>query len=405
MCLNPDYYDKFLPHVIIHGGDESLRFLQNVILKQSVSISESIAGRKRKILGGLARELGRHEYGAAPVKEAIKFAAISILKHTGDDDQGRTDAQSAAVQYVTPQFLPLLVNVVQIRWNIRSRTEKLQALRSLYELMDFLLPAAAAQYFPHILAIVNSAMDSICLQLLAAKCLSKFVKLVAGHHVEPVAQNLMTIVVSLIPLLEEASVNEISGNNTKMLETRAVAIGLLEFLSGGDVGEFLAPHFRQIPFLPPSPLLGNVHKALRDNGVDYDNLIVLSNSSQEGRMEGLSATDTSATVDSRGSSTSASVGTRKVIALQKRINTICTLLGNENTSVRKVTLNHLISLLRSNRSHFCTLIENEVITTASTYLTTMSNQVTTLGRKGKCLQWIDSWKCMPNTLINDCFAS
>ena len=392
LCLERALIGQFLPRILLKDDDGGiLKFFKKHILREDVEISSVITPRKLLILKGLAWELGRDEATKIQAQKAIKLLAISTLQDsqsTSDDEDAcmksgaslknsGTESHDAAAQLVTSNLLYLCVNVVQLRWNMRSMAERRQALRALCGLIDFLFPSAAAQYFPHILAIVNSAIlinqertfQSLHLGYEAVKCLSKFIELVAGHDFGPVAQNLMTVVVTLIPLLEDDSTKEFKPGEEIIQESRHAAVLLLELLTRGELGKFLAPHFRDIPFLPQSPCLGNVHKALRENGVDYDNLVVLSNASQESKVEGISTTFASETNDSRGSSSSWSGA--KVSALKRRINTICTLLSNENTSVRNIALRHLIDLLRSNRCHFSSLVENEAITTTQMYLTVM----------------------------------
>jgi hypothetical protein len=390
MCLDSDLIDRILAQVL--PDDMTLKFFLREVL--DMSFGKIMSNRKKSILKALVWELGGDEATIAQARTAINVGSIRIMRLPSTDDDEVASVKSgsslasategsghfAATQLVTSNFMYLMVNLVQHRWNNGSPSEQFHALRCLYELIDFLIPSAAAEYFPHILATVNTATventsigcpESAYLRNQATKCLSKFVELVAGHQVEPVARNLMNIVVSLIPLLEESSSDEYASEQTKDQETRAMSVLLLEFLTKGELGRTLAPHFREIPFLPRIGILGRVHKALRDNGVDYDNLLVLSSGTQEGRTEGVSATDTSGTIDSRASSSSLSDSTEKVAALQKRLNTICFLLKNESRSVRNVALQHVIDLLRGNRSHFHALVENESITTTSMYLTTM----------------------------------
>jgi hypothetical protein len=248
-------------------------------------------------------------------------------------------------------------------------------------LMDFLLPAESAQYFPQIMATVNVAIvngdpcnwseeenssDSSCLRLYAIKSLSTFVRLVMEHQIETITLNLTTIVVSLIPVLEDREMGGGLPEHWAIQESREAAVSLLEYLTSGDVGRLLANSFTEIPFLPSSPALENVHKALRSNGVDFDNLLVLSNGTQHRR--GSLTNEGSLTLGSKtGSSTSRS--SEKMIALQKRLAMICTLLDNEITSVRRVALQHLIDLLRANRDLFHALIGNEGTASMKLYLT------------------------------------
>jgi hypothetical protein len=213
---------------------------------------------------------------------------------------------------------------------------------------------------------IQGSTDAVCLQLLAIKSLSKFIGLVMEEHVETISLHLTTIVVSLIPVLEDKHHVGNGPEHWAVQESREAAVSLLESLTNGGVGRILAPYFKEIPFLPSSIALENVHRALQSNGVDFDNLLVLSSATSQGRRGSLTH-DGSATVGSRASSSSRSA--EMIVALQKRLGMICTLLDNENKRVRSVALQHLIDLLRANRDLFHAVIENEGSASMRVYLT------------------------------------
>ena len=394
LCLEPKMTERILPLVFINSDRSGLLFFTKEVLKNLSSLHEIIKGREQLILKNLVWELGRDPQRVGPVVRAIKTAAIARLveapgsrkedEGSGIKDSVKTKDPSAANQWVTSHFMYLLVNAIQYRWKSRTTRVQLHALRCLHMLMDFLLPAEAAQYFPQIMATVNMAIangdpcngskgfefesfDFDDLRLYAVKSLSRFVERVIEEQIEVIAVNLTTIVVSLIPILEEVNeTNTLGTDYGSIQESRQVAVSLLEHLSSGPIGKKLAPYFAEVPFLPSSPALETVHKELRANGVDFDNLLVLSNATQH-RRQSLS-NDGTLTAGSK-TSTASSRNANQIFALRKRLMMICTLFDNESTSVRRVALQHLIDLLRANRDLFHALVDSDESASMKLYLT------------------------------------
>jgi hypothetical protein len=134
---------------------------------------------------------------------------------------------------------------------------------------------------------IQGSTDAVCLQLLAIKSLSKFIGLVMEKHVETISLHLTTIVVSLIPVLEDKHHKGNGPEHWAVQESQEAAVSLLETLTNGGVGRILTPYFKEIPFLPSSIALKNVHRALQSNRVDFDNLLVLSSATSQGRQVSL----------------------------------------------------------------------------------------------------------------------
>ena len=134
----------------------------------------------------------------------------------------------------------------------------------------------------------------------------------------------------------------------------------------------MMPFFSDIPFLPTSPALRKVHESLRSKGVHFDTLFTQSCHTQrpEKKLDGSLTNDDTVTVGSKASSTFSS-NTNKSLALQSRISLICDLIDNDNTSVRKVALRHLIGLLRHNRHLFHLVVSNENSSSIRNYLTVL----------------------------------
>jgi hypothetical protein len=377
LCLEPNMIDRILPLIFINSdhsglGHPGLKFFTGDVL-QDMALHEIVKNREQPILKGFVWELGRDPDMILPAARALRTAAVSRFKVSKlPDERALIDSGvSPASRWVTDHFMYLLVNLIQYKWNTRPAEERLHALRCLNGLLDFLLPAEASQYLPQIMASVNVAIVqgnssensrndgavTTRLRLLAVQALSKFVRLVVAYQWETIAQNLTTIVVSIIPVLESDDQTENFDEDWAVEESSKVAVSLLEYVTQGEVGKKLANFFREVPFLPPSSALETVRRALRSNGVDLDNLILLSSGSQQVGTKRDSLTS-EGTLGSNGSSMT-SRNSDTMIALQKRLAMVCSLLDNENVSVRRVVLRHLTDLLRANRGLFQAVIDNE----------------------------------------------
>ena len=386
ICL--EKVDKILPLVLFHSDQEEalpLKFFTK--LTAPATLVDMVANRQQLILKGLAWQLGRDPYRVGPAVRALKTAAEACGKDNLGSDEVIGDmlpGTNAAKLWVTKNFMYLIVNMVQLNWASRKTAQQVQALRCLYELLDFLNSSESPQYFPQVLSTVNAAItvnrafdvydpDDSTLRLHAVQCLSKFVRLSAEENIESVMDNLTTIVVSLLPILEEDGVDEDGVLNQ---EARIEAVSMLEFLTRAEFVRNFPKAFSQIPFLPTSTSLGNVHKSLRDNGINFDNLLILSTSTSESQA-GANSRRESLTSENTINSTSStlSISGDNVLALQNRISLVSSLLYDENASVRNVALQHLVDLLRANRNLFHILVENEGGSLVKNYLTLVYERV------------------------------
>lgn len=249
---------------------------------------------------------------------------------------------------------------------------------------------------------------------LAVEGLDKFVRLVAQQQMEALGENLTSVVVSLIPVIAEDE--DERGFNDRHIEkikskTTDEAVALLEWLSGGDRGRKLARCWKGIPFLPQTPVLDVVRANLRKVKVDYDNLLATDTQMTSKRNTLSSSSKQSEGGSASGDSKSASSSPKMMHSLHKRLDMICTFLGNENASIRRVFLDHLLSLLRSHRELFLALIDNEGSSSMKRFLTevypgaiqssrgVVTEMVTTL--LGRCVRETD-----PNArvLLATCFG-
>ncbi|KAL3924676.1 MAG: hypothetical protein SGILL_000901 [Bacillariaceae sp.] len=371
-CL--EKMDQILPLLLLSSQPSSLKFLTRL---SGLSLGRIIKSREQMTLKRLVWELGGHDYDFHNTVNALKSAALA-RSDTNTMASGSQDLQlaaTAAKNWITENFMYLFVNTVQMNWNVRSDQEQMQALRCLTVLFDFLHAEKASQYFPQVLGALSQAVndglssdagsDSLHLGLEAVKSLSKFVRLAAKRGLDVVIDNLTEIVVLLIPILENPLLKETRSSGSTLLQSQDEAVLLLEFLTHKDIVRRFPRSFSEIPFLPSSEALANVHRSLRANGIIFDNLCILSTSATDSQSGGA---DHDSLTDSIKPSTKDG---EKILALRKRLEVISSLLENENVGVKSVVLNHLIVLLRSNRKLFHELVRSEGSASLRDFLTVL----------------------------------
>lgn len=390
LILAPQTVERILPSIFMRAGHSEMVFFIKEVLHNKVTMKDIITSREQLILKGLVWQLGRDPDLLELAMQAIRAAASARNQEPtrmtpSSADDGIPPKDVVASKWISSNFMYLLVNAVQFRWSSRSTAKRVQAVRCLFFMLDFLLPSYSPQYVPQIMATVNAAVGQerdqfessrerelrLQLRLLAVRALSKFVKLVAKYQWETLGHNLVSLVVSLIPILSE---EEEEGRRIEewqsAKDSSATAVEILEWLTQGDLGKNLAKFFTEIPFLPSSPALDTVRNSLRALGVDFDDLHVIP--TQGTQQDSLHRE--SGSLQSEGGSMStdaraASWSSRRQGALKNRIEMVCSLLGNENASIRRVVLQHLTALLRANRELFHILVENEGATSMRRYVT------------------------------------
>lgn len=391
--LCADVMDRMLPTIFMKSDRSEVEFFSSTVLQSDFQdLRKKMIEADQLTLKELILNLGSDPDMVNAAKFALRAAALirnheslgnyeSSLKKSKDNSKS-TKAHQAEVlvsQWVTSKFLYLVVNVIQLGWKSKPNESKIQALRCLNGTLTYLLPEEATQYFPSILSTVNLAIeeayvsvmrrtyhqkDCLRMQLLAVQALSKFCHINAEHDPENLGQQLTNVVVCLIPMLSESSAITTSNTQIDSLKKLAAkaAIDLLKWLTEGELGKAIAKYFEAIPFLPVSPELERVRLNLKANGINFDNLIV----STQGTQQQISSRDTR----SDGGSVD---GKKQVVnqqaALSKRIDTVCSLLSNENIGTRKVILGHLLDLLRANRTLFHSLIQNGGSSSVGRFLT------------------------------------
>jgi len=404
LCLQPEMIEFILPRLLTGHTDQSqVKFFLDVVIQKKMSLNKIIAASDKLILKGLIRELGDPNYEEKESYQAIQVAAVvrenfakSGQEHSllqGLNESGTPvirDAQTMASIWVSSHFMYLLVNVVQQHWQDKTLEDRIRAFRSLNLMIKFLSPSDAPQFLTQIIATVGMAtayetsaglsdleiLKVWSVRLLAAENLSAYSKLLLKENIDVISLNLATMVVPLFPFLDGLDDN-VSGNlkqeskiRTKAAET---ACSLLEDLTSGDVGKKLAGYFKEIPFLPSSPLLDGVRKNLISYGVDFSNLVAYS-SSQGNTQSFLSGRESLSNDgvlnESFVSNDRREEAREKMMAsLRDRLRLIRPLLDHESSSVRLATLQYLLDLMSTNRAIFCSVVEKEDPSSIATVLT------------------------------------
>lgn len=218
--------------------------------------------------------------------------------------------------------------------------------------------------------------ESIEIRFLAIQILDRLVRLVWEDSREAVGDNLTSIVVTLIPVLsgsEEPGRLPSSSNREVNSVTRAVS--LLKWLTEGDRGGLLKDSFKNIPFLPQTPALDPVRTSLEKIGLDFNDLRLTMTEASLSRISGTSDTASTSAADK-----SAERVQKMKTNMRDRLQTVCRLLNNENSSIRLHALRHLISLLQSNRDLFHILIDTEETSRMSRFVTVCSSDYSGYGK-------------------------
>ena len=365
-CLTPGYIEHILSLLFRESKEDDLKFFKEEVLNGKVSLKDLVCSRDSLILKDLVVHVGKHPSARTESIKALERAVIA--RKTDVDVYGELSNSSQTPyiqdvkQWITTHFMYLLVNITQSKWASKSYEQRTQALRSLEFSLEFLNPAESPQYLPQILATVNSALDEkqnsknsaangkviALLYSHAILVLSRFVKLAAPTNLEILGKNLTAVLVALVPIL--------ASDEPDLARPRQLAAGVLFWLSEGELGKKLAPYFGNLPFVPRSRELEPFRKALVSHGVEIHDLHCAEElNSGSNEKESLPRGDISLAGDSLG--TNDEIGKQRV--LRRRLTTLFPLLHNENTSVRRVVLRHLASLLRSNRELFLNLLYNE----------------------------------------------
>mmetsp|Transcript_10899 Transcript_10899/g.30148 ORF Transcript_10899/g.30148 Transcript_10899/m.30148 type:complete len:3004 (+) Transcript_10899:116-9127(+) len=384
LCLAPDIIERIVPVMFQRAVSQHLRFFADEVLLSRKDLSEIIRLREQLMLKGFVRELGRAT-NPQPSIRALHLASV-VRKDAGgvlsNSDEPHAGENQASL-WVSSSFMYILVNVVQFRWQQKKSYEKVEDLRSLCFLLDFLRATEAPQYLPQIMATLSTATAQRLdakrrverrtqaeLRLFSVLSLSKLIKLVAGSSLSVLADNFASVIVSLVPSLrEENGVKEDEALSKVVFEARSHAVSVVNFLAEGERGRKLLPFFASFTFLFERypDVLRSARTLLEAHGLDFGTLqdtILTQNTSTSGSK---------ASSQSDGGSVGGDSGSVKALSvlrsLRKNLHLTCSLISHEDSSVRREGLNHLLNLLRQNRKSLYTLIECESTAGASSFLT------------------------------------
>jgi hypothetical protein len=373
LCLTSHFVERVLANVFIKGGRTELVFFMKVVLQDKLSLKTIMLQKELLIVKELVWQLGNPATDSSiRASRALNTAALAkmhdsmkLLFPNDEVDGASTGDENVGIEWISSHFMFLLVNVIQYRWSSKTYLERVQSLRCLSIMVDHLRFSDSSQYVPQVMATVNAAIGNSVdrhfateLTVCAIEVLSQFVKLVARHQWKALGQNLASIVVSLVPVLSINEGDVVNKRSSYETAARVAAITLLEWLTQGELGKKLAPHFNEIPFLPSCELLAGVRSNLRTVGVDFDNLQIAVNGTP-GVQRHSPTSDGSVTGEAA----------RKQEALRRRLEIVRPLLSNENASIRNVSLQYIAALLKANREFFHLLVDNEGAVSMGRYLT------------------------------------
>lgn len=363
LCFKSDVIEYVLPRLLLHSDRSVLKFFADLCPKNT-SLSQIVQEKERTVLKTLVWELGADDpddradeiytplsAGKGNTRNNVILALkMGYLIKEGSASTAEVDDVTAVSNWIGPNFMHLLVNVVLYRWNARSDREKFQTVKCLKALLKFLSPADSLQFMPQIMVAISNAMGSneasngkeSKLQSIAVATLHDFVKILASQQLSSVSENLTSIVVILFPLFDK----EVPQYDV----AREEAVKLLEWLA-----DLTSESFNEIPFLPITPDLQTVRDTLAKKGVSLDDIRLVS---QQTDLEE-NASITNPQLQSK---------------FYAQMNVLSDLIANhENKTVRKVVILHMTKLIRSNRDLFSDMIENEGLASMQ-YLTVVHEE-------------------------------
>jgi len=322
-------------------------------------------------------------------KDAKQQSSEESLSFTPDATDIRSlNSDQLVEEWVRKYYMRLLVNVTT-KWKRGSIDTKISAMRCLRVLLRFIPINDSPQYATQVFGIVDGCMylganlserdDRLSrLQFLAVRCLSDFVRVILSHNLHIVGDNLCNIIVSLSPLFNSLNAASTDSDNGNHVTSRTLndAIDILENLVDGKVGKNLASYFESVPFLPKDARLQNVRDTLRRHGINFDNLLLLSTqlSCSEPPLRSREVVSSSSSTSTEEEKAVISHRNKLHFALKKRLNSLEQLLSNENENVRRLSLIHIIDVVRGHRDLFQSVVKDK--DSSLRFLTVKSDQQT-----------------------------
>ncbi len=408
---------KLLPALLMERNKGTIVFYLKTVLQSQTSLVELIKAKELKIIEELFWELGGEGIDteteecysdpqswllanvASPAVQGLKKGAIIIWKVSeaakaqgaGKESAsateglnsidcnvvGATEQSNILESWVQKHFMMLLVKCVTIRWKRGRMETKTRALKCLKILICFLKVSESSQYVTQILTMIDSVMCISCddvlakskLQLIAVQCLSNFVRVLVMHSLHTVGENLCKVIVSVFPLFDEDSnsLKSIKGNEANEDESitfnpwldhaTTCVVKMLEVLTEGENGKNLSPFFAELPFLPSHPKLKHIKETLKRYDLNFENI---------SHITAADCSETTVHINETLTSNSSSsfhklniLDSKMQGVLRKRLHCLKRLFNHENDNVRKLVLEHSISLISENRALFYNLVKTE----------------------------------------------
>lgn len=282
---------------------------------------------EHEIYGTPSLEIAENSYRRGRVVLALKMGYLikeeQVIASASENSAEAFD-DTAAGHWIGSNFLYLLVNVVLYRWKSRSEQEQWQTIKCLKALLRYLPSGDSLKFMPQIMVAISNAMGSneTSLRFLAVSTLFDFVKVLAGDQLSNVEDHMTSLVVILFPLFEE----KVPRDDV----ARHEAVNLLLWLA-----EHVCSGFSEIPFLPMTPDLQALRDLLAAKGVAVDDIKLISQTFDANHLKS---------------------------KFYSQMNILSDLIANhENKEVRKVVIQHMTKLIRSNRALFDNMIDNEAL--------------------------------------------
>lgn len=376
LCIKTEFTKYVIPRLLLHRSRAPLRFFIDKVCQGELDYPAILHEIGTSVLKALVWELGgddpeedssgeiydSSEQNRGPKRKQVLLAItkgyllkegeslkldnllLSSSQNSSADDQF---CSSTAGSWISKHFMFLLVEIVINKWKSRffSR-EKFQVIKCLRAMLQFLPSSDAPQYMPHILTAINRGLSvpmisgderPAKLRFITVSTLFEYIKFAAKHDAPKVGENLTAIVVALFPLFDNNE-GEI-GPCYELARKRAVE--MLEWLASGEADKSLPQYFGEIPFLPFSKDLERVRSLLAKQGVQLDDVRLLSQQ-QGGLQEGIVGNDR---LESR---------------FYARMQSLSRLvMSHENRRVRLAVITHMTCLIKANRDLFQKFVINE----------------------------------------------
>jgi hypothetical protein len=310
LCIKTDVITYVLPQLLLHPGQAPLRFFTTKVCQSELDYSDILRGIGLAVLKTLVWELGGDDpeedsgeeiydsssFDKGPRRKDVRLALTKgfllkegksselkqlLISPTQDGIVGGELCASSAGRWVAPNMMFLLVNIVLHQWPKRTDREKFRVIKCLRAMLQFLPPSDSPQYMPQIMTAINNAISSTMLpgrtnrlffnlRYIAIATLFDFIRIVTSHDASQLGENLIIIVVALLPLFDTEVPNSENGMS------RRHAVQMLEWLATGEADDNLPRYFSEIPFVPFTEDLARFRTILSEKGVHLDDMHIMS---------------------------------------------------------------------------------------------------------------------------------